>query len=140
MMRTSGLPGGTSWESSLANCRLTNEAVRAGLGGLYSARRFMCSVDFAEIEPLQHEERWKEAADCMIEAARHLDVGGADSLPLFTGTMHKVPGGLEALLHIPLLPIADATAEAVKRRGLRRLTLLRTRFTMRGRFLPGSLP
>ncbi len=138
-MKTIGLIGGMSWESSVVYYRLINEGVRARLGGLHSARSLMYSVDFGEIEPLQHEGRWDEAAGRMIESARHLKDGGADFLVLCTNTMHKTADRIQQQIDIPLLHIADATADAVKRRNLKRVGLLGTRFTMEDTFYRGRL-
>jgi len=99
----------------------------------------MHSVDFAEVEPLQHQGEWAEAAERMIEAARHVQDGGADFVILCTNTMHKVADELEEHLRIPLLHIADATAEAIKRQGLQRVGLLGTKFTMEDHFYRGRL-
>ena len=138
-MKTIGLVGGMSWESSLVYYRLINEAVKERLGGLHSAKCIMFSVDFAEIEPLQHESRWDEAAEEMIEAARHIEDGGADFIVLCTNTMHKTAGDIERQVSIPLLHIADATAERVTAEGLTKVGLLGTRFTMEDNFYKGRL-
>ncbi len=138
-MKTIGLIGGMSWESSLVYYRLINEVVKARRGGLHSAKCVMYSVDFAEIEPLQHEGRWSEATEQMVQAARHVEDGGADFLLLCTNTMHKVAEDVEEHLRIPLLHIADATAEAIKRQGLDRVGLLGTKFTMEDDFYRGRL-
>lgn len=138
-METIGLIGGMSWESSLVYYRFINEEIKARLGGLHSAKCIMHSVDFAEIEPLQHQGKWAEAAEQMIEAARHVQDGGADFVVLCTNTMHKVADALERHLQIPLLHIADATAEAIKRQGLQRVGLLGTKFTMEDHFYRGRL-
>lgn len=138
-MKTIGLVGGMSWESSVIYYRLINEAVRARLGGLHSAKCLMYSVDFAEIEPLQHAGRWDEAAQRLMAAARHVQDGGADFLLLCTNTMHKIADQLQAGLRIPVLHIADATAEAVQARGLQKLGLLGTKFTMEEEFYRSRL-
>jgi aspartate racemase len=138
-MKTIGLVGGMSWESSVAYYRLINEAVRARLGGLHSAKCLMYSVDFADIEPLQHAGRWQEAAEQIIAAARHVEDGGADFLVLCTNTMHKIADELQNHLHIPLLHIADATASVVKANRLKKLGLLGTKFTMEDDFCRGRL-
>lgn len=138
-MKTIGLIGGMSWESSLLYYRLINEAVRDRLGGLHSARCLIYSVDFAEIEPLQHEGRWDEAAERMIEAARHIQNGGAAFIILCTNTMHKTAGNIEKHVTIPLLHIADPTAETIKSEGLKKVGLLGTRFTMEDNFYKGRL-
>ena len=138
-MKTIGLIGGMSWESSLVYYRLVNEGVKARLGGFHSAQCVMYSVDFGEVEPLQHEGRWEEAAERMIEAARHVQDGGADVLILCTNTMHKTADQIQERIRIPFLHIADATADAVKHRDIKRVGLLGTRFTMEDRFYRGRL-
>jgi aspartate racemase len=138
-MKTIGLIGGMSWESSLEYYRLVNEGVKARLGGLHSARCLMLSVDFAEIETLQRENRWDEAAALLAATARSLEAGGADFLVLCTNTMHKVAGQIQAGVGIPLLHIADATARVVLAAGIRRIGLLGTRFTMEEDFYKGRL-
>ena len=138
-MKTIGLVGGMSWESSIEYYRLINELVRERLGGLHSARSVVYSVDFADIEVLQREDRWEEAAELLIEAARRVERGGADFLLLCTNTMHKLADDVERSLAIPLLHIADATAEAIKRAGFSKVGLLGTRFTMEEDFYRGRL-
>jgi aspartate racemase len=138
-MKTIGLIGGMSWESSIEYYRILNEAVRDRLGGLHSAQSLMFSVDFAEVEALQHQGRWDEAAGIMADAARRLEKGGADFLVLCTNTMHKLADAIQAAVPIPLLHIADATAEAVRARGLATVGLLGTRFTMEEDFYKGRL-
>ena len=138
-MKTIGLIGGMSWESSIEYYRIINESVRERLGGLHSAKSVMYSVDFAEIETLQREGRWEEATQGMVEAARHVEGGGADFVVICTNTMHKMAERVEQQIGIPLLHIADATAETIRARGLRRVGLLGTRFTMEEDFYRGRL-
>ena len=138
-MKTIGMIGGMSWESSLEYYRIINEAVKEQLGDLHSAKSLMYSVDFAEIELLQREGRWGEATQIMIEAARAVEAGGADFLIICTNTMHKMADEVQQSIAIPLLHIADATAEAVKAQGLQRVGLLGTRFTMEQDFYRGRL-
>ncbi|HEM61937.1 MAG TPA: aspartate/glutamate racemase family protein [Chloroflexi bacterium] len=138
-MKTIGLLGGMSWESSAEYYRIVNESVRDRLGGLHSARCLMYSVDFAEIEALQRKGRWREATEAMVRAARHVQDGGADFLVICTNTMHKMAEDVEREIGIPLLHIADATAERVKAHGLRKVGLLGTRFTMEEDFYRGRL-
>jgi aspartate racemase len=138
-MKTIGLIGGMSWESSLEYYRIANQAVKARLGGLHSARCVLYSVDFAEIEALQHEGRWQEAGDLLAAAARSLERAGADFLVLCSNTMHKLAGEIEAGAGIPLLHIADATAQKVKAAGLGKVGLLGTRYTMEHGFYKGRL-
>lgn len=136
-MKTIGLIGGMSWESSIEYYRIVNEEVRARLGGLHSARCVLFSVDFAEIEPLQQEGNWDEAAEKLIVAAQSVAAAGADFVVLCTNTMHKVADRIEAVLEIPLLHIADATARKIQDQGLRKVGLLGTRFTMEEDFYKG---
>jgi aspartate racemase len=131
--------GGMSWESSIEYYRIINETVKEKLGGLHSAKCLMYSVDFAEIEALQHKGRWGEAAQAMIAAARHVEAGGADFLVICTNTMHKMAPDVEEAIGIPLLHIADATAETIKERGMTTIGLLGTRFTMEEDFYRGRL-
>jgi aspartate racemase len=138
-MKTIGLIGGMSWESSLEYYRIINETVRKRLGGLHSAKCIMFSVDFAEIEILQREARWPEAATCMVEAAQCLERAGADCIVLATNTMHKTAENIQANVQIPLLHIADATAECICAQRLTTVGLLGTRFTMEEPFYKDRL-
>jgi aspartate racemase len=138
-MKTIGLIGGMSWESSIEYYRIINETVKEKLGGTHSARSVMYSVDFAEIEALQHKGRWDEATQAMITAARHVEAGGADFVVICTNTMHKMAEAVEQAIDIPLLHIADATADAIKARGMNKVGLLGTRFTMEETFYRGRL-
>lgn len=138
-MKTIGLIGGMSWESTAEYYRLLNEFTRDRLGGLHSARCVLYSVDFAEIERLQVEDRWTEAGEILAEAARAVEAAGAYMVLLCTNTMHKVAGQVEAAVSIPLLHLADAAAEAVRASGLRRVGLLGTAFTMEQDFYRGRL-
>ncbi len=138
-MHTIGLLGGMSWESSALYYRWINEAVRDRLGGLHSARILLLSVDFAEIEHLQQQGQWDEAGALLAEAARSLERGGADLLLICTNTMHRVADEIAAAVGIPLLHIADATGAAITARGIRRVGLLGTRFTMEEAFYRGRL-
>jgi aspartate racemase len=138
-MKTIGLIGGMSWESSAEYYRIINETTKARLGGLHSAKSILYSVDFAEIETLQHQRRWEETARLLSHAAKSLEAGGAEFIILCTNTMHKVAGEIEANIRIPLLHIADATARIIQTQGLRRIGLLGTRFTMEEDFYKGRL-
>lgn len=138
-MRTIGLLGGMSWESSIEYYRIINETVRGKLGGLHSAKSVMYSVDFAEIEALQHEGKWEEATHLMIDAAQRVKNGGADFLVICTNTMHRMAEEVQEGIGIPLLHIADATAVKIKAGGLRKVGLLGTRFTMEEGFYKGRL-
>ncbi len=138
-MKTIGLIGGMSWESTVPYYREINELVRARLGGLHSARLVLYSVDFFDIERLQVTGRWDEAGDALAGAAKAVAAAGADFLVLCTNTMHKVAPAIEAAVSIPLVHIADATAAAVKSKGIRKVGLLGTRFTMEEDFYRGRL-
>ncbi|WP_406401855.1 aspartate/glutamate racemase family protein [Streptomyces sp. NBC_00879] len=129
-MKTIGLIGGMSWESSAEYYRLLNELVRERLGGLHSAKCVLHSADFAEIEELQVAGDWERAGEILADAARGLQAAGADLLLICTNTMHKVAGQVEAAVSVPLLHLADATADAVRAQGLGRVGLLGTAFTM----------
>ena len=128
-----------SWESSLEYYRIINETVQARLGGFHSAQCVMVSVDFAEIEVWQRQERWAEATQAMLQAARRVERGGADFVILCTNTMHKSADEIQAGISIPFLHIADLTAEQVKARGMNKIGLLGTRFTMEDDFYKGRL-
>lgn len=138
-MRTIGLIGGMSWESTAEYYRLLNEFTRHRLGGLHSARCVLYSVDFAEIERLQVRGRWAEAGEILAGAARSLESAGVDMVLICTNTMHKVAGQVEAAVSVPLLHLADATAAAVRAAGARRVGLLGTAFTMEQDFYRGRL-
>lgn len=138
-MKTIGLIGGMSWESSVEYYRIINRATKARLGGFHSAKSIMYSVDFAEIEILQHQGKWAETAEILRRAARSLEAAGADFLVLCTNTMHKVAADIESAVRIPLLHIADATADVIVARGLKTIGLLGTRFTMEEDFYKGRL-
>ncbi|RZZ85806.1 aspartate/glutamate racemase family protein [Pseudoxanthomonas winnipegensis] len=129
-MKTIGLIGGMSWESTLPYYRLINQTVREARGGLHSAKVLLYSVDFHEIEVLQHAGDWDAAGAAMADAARRLQAGGADFIVLCTNTMHKVADAITAATPLPLLHIADATAQALLDAGIARVGLLGTRFTM----------
>lgn len=134
-----GLLGGMSWESSAEYYRIINEAVRDRLGGLHSARCLMWSFDFAAVEALQHAGRWDDATALMIDAARRLERGGADFILICTNTMHRMADAVQAAIGIPILHIADPTAERIGAAGLRRVGLLGTAFTMEQDFYKGRL-
>jgi len=138
-MKTIGLLGGMSWESTSAYYRLLNEKVKARLGGLHSARVLLHSVDFAPIAALQAAGKWDEAGDILARAAKGLEAAGADVMLIGTNTMHLVAPQVAEAISIPLLHIADATAEAIKPRGIKKVGLLGTRFTMEKHFYKGRL-
>ncbi|GHC33616.1 aspartate/glutamate racemase family protein [Aidingimonas halophila] len=138
-MLTIGLLGGMSWESTESYYRALNEGVKQALGGLHSAKVAMVSIDFAEIETMQHEGRWDDAGEVLANAARQVERAGADFLLIATNTMHKVAPQVEAAIDIPLLHIADATAERLAADGITRVGLLGTRFTMEQDFYKSCL-
>jgi aspartate racemase len=138
-MKTVGLIGGMSWESSNEYYRLLNEGVHQRLGGVHSARSVMVSVDFADIEVLQREGRWEEATQAMVRAAQALERAGAECIVLCTNTMHKSAGAITGLTRIPFLHIADATAQRIRAAGLHTVGLLGTRFTMEEAFYKNRL-
>ena len=138
-MLTIGLLGGMSWESTVPYYRTVNEVVRSRLGGLHSAKVALVSVDFAEVERLQHAGAWTDAGALLADAARSLEAAGADFVVLCTNTMHVVADAIEAAVGIPLLHIADPTAAAIRSAGIRTVGLLGTRFTMEQDFYVGRL-
>ncbi len=138
-MKTIGLIGGMSWESSLLYYRLINQGVKQRLGGLHSAQMLMHSVDFAPIEALQHSGNWDGAAEIMIDAARRLEAGGADFFLIGTNTMHQVADAIADAVEIPLLHIADATGDELKCNQVKRIGLLGTAFTMELDFYRGRI-
>jgi aspartate racemase len=139
LMKTIGLIGGMSWESSAEYYRLINEHVQERLGGVHSARCILYSFDFAEIEELQRSGEWSKAGSRLADAARALQGSGAELLVLCTNTMHRLVAEVEAAVGIPLVHIADPTAEAVRADGLKTVGLLGTRYTMEGEFYRGRL-
>ncbi|SFI12838.1 aspartate racemase [Collimonas sp. OK307] len=138
-MKIIGLIGGMSWESTVPYYRQINETVKQRLGGLHSAKIILYSVDFHEIERLQHAGDWDAAGAEMAEAAQALERAGADFLVLCTNTMHKVAAAIEGAVGIPLLHIADPTADEIKKAGLSAIGLLGTRFTMEQTFYKDRL-
>ncbi len=138
-MRTIGLLGGMSWESSAEYYRIINETARDRLGGTHSAKSVMVSVDFHEVEELQAAGDWDGATTLMVEAARRAEAGGADLLVICTNTMHRMADEVGAAIGIPLIHIADATADAVRSAGIGRVGLLGTRYTMEQDFYRGRL-
>ncbi len=138
-MKIIGLLGGMSWESTVGYYRAINERVKNTLGGLHSAKIAMYSVDFEPIEKLQHAGDWKGTAIILSEAARSVESAGADFLLICTNTMHKVAPEIEKSIKIPLLHIADATAEVLVHEGIKTVGLLGTAFTMEQDFYKGRL-
>jgi len=138
-MKTIGLLGGMSWESTVSYYQTINRVVGERIGGLHSAKILLYSVDFHDVERLQHAGRWEEAGELLSDAARTLESVGAGFLILCTNTMHRVAPQIEASVSIPFLHIADATAESISSSGLTRVGLLGTRFTMEQDFYRGRL-
>ncbi len=138
-MKTIGLVGGMSWESSLEYYRIINQAVKEKLGGFHSAELVMYSVDFAEVEELQHKGEWDRLGEILAGAFRRVEAAGADFALMATNTMHRVYDGVRAAVRIPILHIADVTGQAIAGRGLTRVGLLGTRFTMEQDFYKGKL-
>ena len=138
-MKTIGLIGGMSWESSAEYYRLINQETKRRLGGHHNAPSVMVTVDFAEVELLQHAGRWDELGGILAQAAQRLERGGAELVVLCTNTMHKLADSVTGAVRIPLLHIADATAEAIRQAGQRRVGLLGTKFTMEQPFYADRL-
>ncbi|MFZ6039875.1 aspartate/glutamate racemase family protein [Vibrio natriegens] len=138
-MKTVGMVGGMSWESTASYYKALNEGVKSRLGGLHSAKICLYSVDFDEIEKLQHQGKWSETALILAEAAKSVERGGADFLMICTNTMHKVVPEIESQISIPILHIADATAESLVQNGVTKVGLLGTRFTMEQDFYKGRI-
>lgn len=138
-MKTVGMLGGMSWESTASYYKAINEGIRESLGGLHSAKICLYSVDFDEIEKLQHQGKWEETAKILSEAAQSIQAGGADFLMICTNTMHKVAPEVEQSISIPLLHIADATAEKLISDNVKNVGLLGTQFTMDQDFYKGRL-
>jgi aspartate racemase len=138
-MKTIGLIGGMSWESSAQYYRLINEETKRRLGGHHNARSVMVTVDFSDIEHLQHAGEWTQLSSLIADASRQLERAGADVVVLCTNTMHKVADSIAASVRIPLLHIADATAAAIQLTGHTRVGLLGTRFTMEHPFYADRL-
>ena len=138
-MKTLGLIGGMSWESTVPYYQHINQTVKETLGGLHSAKLILYSVDFAEVAQLQASGQWEAAGAMLAEVARQLERAGADALVICTNTMHKVAPAIENAVNIPLIHIADPTAQAIQQAGLTRVGLLGTRFTMEQDFYRSRL-
>lgn len=138
-MKTIGLLGGMSWESTVGYYQAINKGIKESLGGLHSAKIAMYSVDFDPIEKLQHSGNWEGAAEILIDGAKNVQAAGADVLLICTNTMHKVAPQIEKAIDIPLLHIADATAEVLVQKGIKTVGLLGTAFTMEEDFYKGRL-
>lgn len=134
-----GMIGGMSWESSLEYYRIVNETMKNRLGGFHSAKCLLYSVDFAEVEKLQHLGHWDELTRLMVDAARKLEIAGADFLIICTNTMHLMADEVRSNVRVPILHIVDVTAEAILADGLKRVGLLGTKFTMEQEFYKGRL-
>ena len=138
-MKTIGLIGGMSWESTVEYYRIINQEMSRRLGGLHSAKIVMYSVEFGEIEGLMREGRWEEIGGHIAQIAKTLESGGADVILLCTNTVHKVAGWIESATRIPFIHIADATGEEISRKGMKKVGLLGTRYTMEGDFYKSRL-
>ncbi|MBY6112672.1 aspartate/glutamate racemase family protein [Halomonas sp. YLB-10] len=138
-MKTIGLLGGMSWESTVSYYQVINRDVNHALGGHHSAKIALISLDFAEVEAFQHQGRWEDAAGLLADAAWRVQEAGADLIVLCTNTMHKVARDIEKAVDIPLLHIADATADALIADGVKRVGLLGTCFTMEQGFYKDRL-
>jgi aspartate racemase len=138
-MKTIGLIGGMSWQSTVPYYRLINEIVSQKLGGLHSAKLILWNMDFEAIASLQRQDRWQEAGEVMADAALRLQQAGAESIVICTNTMHKLVPAMQPHLQIPILHIADATAQVIRQAGLRKVGLIGTRFTMEDSFYVSHL-
>ena len=138
-MKVIGLIGGMSWESTAEYYRIINETVKERLGGHHSAKILLYSVNFGELVELQRAGRWAEATEFICEAARRVELGGADCILICTNTMHKMAAEVQRAVVIPLLHIADATAMEIKKKGMARVALLGTKYTMEEEFYKGRL-
>ncbi|TRX35351.1 aspartate/glutamate racemase family protein [Flavobacterium sp. ZT3R18] len=138
-MKTIGLIGGMSWESSAVYYKILNQKVNESLGGVHSCKCIMISVDFDEIAKLQHEGNWDKLGEIMIDSAKKLEKAGADFIVLCTNTMHKLSERIEENVNIPLLHIADVTAEVIKESKINKVGLLGTKFTMEQEFIKDRL-
>ncbi|MEZ8826120.1 aspartate/glutamate racemase family protein [Vibrio sp. 10N.261.55.A7] len=138
-MKTIGMIGGMSWESTVSYYQTINQSINKSLGGHHSAKLVLVSVDFAEIEKYQASNEWDKAAGVLIQAAQALEKAGADFFVICTNTMHKVATVVQAEVNIPLLHIADATGQNLKLRGIKKVGLLGTAFTMEQEFYKGYL-
>lgn len=133
-MKKIGLIGGMSWESSLEYYKIINETIKFKLGGLHSAECLMYSVDFQEIESLQHQNKWEELTNIMVDTAQKLKNAGADFIIICTNTMHKMASDIESRVGIKVLHIAEVTGEKIVQKGIKKVGLLGTKFTMEGDF------
>ncbi len=138
-MKTIGLIGGMSWESTVTYYQIVNEVVKEKLGGLHSAKVLLYSVNFAEIEAYQANGQWDESAEVLAQAAENLEKAGADFILICTNTMHKVAPQVQSRIHVPLVHIAEATADALKEHNISRVGLLGTKYTMTQEFYKNKL-
>ena len=138
-MKTIGLIGGMSWESTVTYYQVINETIKKQLGGLHSAKCILYSVDFDEIEKYQASGEWDKSADVLSEAAQALERAGADYIVICTNTMHKVAPEIGRRIHIPILHIADMTAAELQKQGIKKVGLLGTKYTMRQDFYKNIL-
>ncbi|MDO4329854.1 MAG: aspartate/glutamate racemase family protein [Lachnospiraceae bacterium] len=138
-MKTIGLLGGMSWESTVTYYQIVNEVIKKELGGLHSAKVLLYSVDFSEIEKCQAEGDWDKSADILSEAARNLEKAGADFIVICTNTMHKVAPKIQACIGIPIIHIAEATAEVLNQKNITKVALLGTKYTMTQEFYKEKL-
>ena len=138
-MKTLGLLGGMSWESTVTYYQIINETVKEELGGLHSAKILLCSVDFAEIEEYQAKGEWEKSAEVLSDAAATLQQAWADYIVICTNTMHKVAPQIQSRISIPLIHIADATADALENAGVKTVALLGTKYTMTQDFYKNKL-
>ena len=138
-MKTIGLIGGMSWESTVTYYQIINETIKKELGGLHSAKILLYSVDFAEIEEYQAKGEWEKSAEVLSEAAVNLQKAGADFIVICTNTMHKVAGEIQEQISIPIIHIAEATAEALKEQKITKVGLLGTKYTMTQEFYQNKL-
>ena len=138
-MKTIGLIGGMSWESTVTYYQVINETVKEKLGGLHSAKILLYSVDFAEIEEYQSQGEWEKSAEVLASAAQNLEKAGADFIIICTNTMHKVAPDIQKKISIPIVHIAEATASVLQSRGIRKVALLGTKYTMTQDFYKNKL-
>lgn len=138
-MKTIGLIGGMSWESTVSYYRIINEEIKNQLGGLHSAKMILYSVDFAEIEKCQTEGNWGKSAEILTDAAQSLEKAGADYICICTNTMHKVVAHIQQAIHIPIIHIAEATAQKLQQEHIQKVALLGTKYTMTQMFYKQKL-
>ena len=138
-MKTIGLIGGMSWESTVTYYKIVNETIKRELGGLHSAKVLLYSVDFAEIEKYQASGEWEKSAEVLADAAMNLEKAGADYIVICTNTMHKVAPEIQKKISVPIIHIAEATADELKLKGISKVGLLGTKYTMTQEFYKSKL-